>query len=192
MPEEENEKNQTEHLEPFGTQEIRELLSLLGHTDVTELLIERGTARLHIKRGGTAPYPAPHASPSPHQTHPHHPVAPPVWSASTLAPLGSSHHPHPPEQLHPHHEDEPQVEMPAGYTIPAPVVGIFYESPAPGEPSFVQEGDEIQVGDTVGIIEAMKIMNEIESEVAGRIVRILVKNGQPVEYGQPLMVVEPV
>ena len=59
------------------------------------------------------------------------------------------------------------------------------------DPPFVQEGDEIHIGDAVGIIEAMKMMNEIESEVSGRIARILVKNGQPVEYGQPLMVVEP-
>ena len=67
----------------------------------------------------------------------------------------------------------------------------FYEAPSPKDPPYVQEGDTIEPGDRVGIVEAMKMMNEIESEIAGRVVRILVKNGQPVEYGQPLMIVEP-
>jgi acetyl-CoA carboxylase biotin carboxyl carrier protein len=72
------------------------------------------------------------------------------------------------------------------------MVGTFYVAPSPKDSPYVQEGDTIQAGDRVGIVEAMKMMNEIESEIAGRIVRILVKNGQPVEYGQPLMLVEPV
>lgn len=71
------------------------------------------------------------------------------------------------------------------------MVGTFYAAPSPKDKPFVQEGDEVRVGDTVGIVEAMKMMNEIESDVAGRVARILVKNGQPVEYGQPLMVIEP-
>jgi acetyl-CoA carboxylase biotin carboxyl carrier protein len=81
--------------------------------------------------------------------------------------------------------------MPAGHTIVAPMVGTFYAASSPKDRPFVSEGDEIHVGDTVGIVEAMKMMNEIESDVSGRVARILVKNGQPIEYGQPLMVVEP-
>jgi acetyl-CoA carboxylase biotin carboxyl carrier protein len=71
------------------------------------------------------------------------------------------------------------------------MVGTFYGAASPKDAPFVSEGDTIHAGDKVGIIEAMKMMNEIESEFAGRVARILVKNGQPVEFGQPLMVIEP-
>ena len=81
--------------------------------------------------------------------------------------------------------------IPHGQPITSPMVGTFYGSPSPKDPSYVQEGDTIQPGDRVGIVEAMKMMNEIESEIGGRVARILVKNGQPVEYGQPLMIIEP-
>ena len=75
--------------------------------------------------------------------------------------------------------------------IPSPVVGTFYRSPAPDEPSFVEVGDRINIGQVVCIVEAMKVMNEIEAEVTGEIIEILVQNGEPVEYGQPLMRVKP-
>jgi acetyl-CoA carboxylase biotin carboxyl carrier protein len=74
--------------------------------------------------------------------------------------------------------------------LKSPMVGTFYRAPAPDSPVFVQEGDMVQKGQALCIVEAMKMMNEIESEVAGRVVRILVENGQPVEYDQPLMVIE--
>ncbi|MES1025520.1 acetyl-CoA carboxylase biotin carboxyl carrier protein [Gloeocapsa sp. BRSZ] len=73
----------------------------------------------------------------------------------------------------------------------SPMVGTFYRAPAPGEPSFVDVGDRVRSGQTVCIIEAMKLMNEIEAEVSGRVVEILVQNGEPVEYGQPLMRLSP-
>jgi acetyl-CoA carboxylase biotin carboxyl carrier protein len=72
----------------------------------------------------------------------------------------------------------------------SPMVGTFYRAPAPEAPAFVQEGDMVQRGQALCIVEAMKMMNEIESEVAGRVIKILVENGQPVEYEQPLMVIE--
>jgi acetyl-CoA carboxylase biotin carboxyl carrier protein len=75
--------------------------------------------------------------------------------------------------------------------IPSPMVGTFYRSPAPGEPAFVEVGDRIRSGQTVCIIEAMKLMNEIEAEVSGQVMEILVQNGEPVEYGQPLMRINP-
>jgi len=81
--------------------------------------------------------------------------------------------------------------LPAGQPVTAPMVGTFYAAPTPKDPAYVQEGDTIHPGDRVGIIEAMKMMNEIECEVGGRVARILVKNGQPVEYGQTLMIIEP-
>lgn len=84
----------------------------------------------------------------------------------------------------------PQIN-PKWVEIISPVVGIFYRAPSPDEPSFVQVGDRITVGQPVCIIEAMKVMNEIEAEVSGEIMEILVENGEPVEYNQPLMRVNP-
>ncbi len=75
--------------------------------------------------------------------------------------------------------------------IESPMVGTFYRAPAPGAEPYVKEGDSIQKGTVVCIVEAMKLMNEIESEVAGRIVRVMAENGKPVEFGQPLFLVEP-
>lgn len=77
------------------------------------------------------------------------------------------------------------------YTITAPMIGTYYAAPAPGEKPFVQPGDQIEEGQTVGIIEAMKIMNEIAADVSGEVVEIVAENGQTVEYGSPLVVVRP-
>ena len=84
----------------------------------------------------------------------------------------------------------PSIE-PILVEVPSPMVGTFYRSPAPAEPPFVEVGDRIRSGQTVCIIEAMKLMNEIEAEVSGRIIEILVQDGEPVEYGQPLMRINP-
>jgi acetyl-CoA carboxylase biotin carboxyl carrier protein len=161
----------------FGISAVRELLRLINDSDITEILIERGDTRLHVKRGPTPV------------------VAPPITMApmaqmaqmATLpsVPVQPMFQPAPPPP------DTPPAQLPAGHTVVAPMVGTFYSTPSPKDPPFVQEGDEVHVGDSIGIIEAMKMMNEIESEVAGRVAKILVKNGQPVEYGQPLMVIEP-
>lgn len=75
------------------------------------------------------------------------------------------------------------------HTVKSPIVGTFYEAPSPGSPAFVKVGDQVETGQPVGIVEAMKLMNEIESDVSGEIVKRLVQNGQPVEYGQPLFAV---
>jgi acetyl-CoA carboxylase biotin carboxyl carrier protein len=75
--------------------------------------------------------------------------------------------------------------------VPSPMVGTFYRAPAPGESSFVEVGDRVKSGQTVCIIEAMKLMNEIEAEISGQVMEILVQNGEPVEYGQPLMRINP-
>jgi acetyl-CoA carboxylase biotin carboxyl carrier protein len=76
-------------------------------------------------------------------------------------------------------------------TIEAPMVGTFYRAPSPDAQAFVRDGDRVKKGQVVCIIEAMKLMNEIESKVAGRVVKVLVENAQPVEYGQPLFLLEP-
>ncbi len=85
----------------------------------------------------------------------------------------------------------PELPHSAGIEVTAPMVGTFYRSPSPESSSFVIEGDYVAAGQTLCIIEAMKIMNEIESEVTGRITKILGQDGQAVEYGQPLFVIEP-
>lgn len=79
---------------------------------------------------------------------------------------------------------------PAGHTVTAPMVGTYYGAPAPGAKPFVQIGSKVEVGDTLCIIEAMKMMNQIESDAAGTIVAIMADNGEPVEFGQPLFIIE--
>ncbi|GMR17621.1 MAG: acetyl-CoA carboxylase biotin carboxyl carrier protein [Gammaproteobacteria bacterium] len=80
--------------------------------------------------------------------------------------------------------------IPVGHTVDSPMVGTFYRAPTPGANSFVEEGDQVSVGDTLCIIEAMKMLNEIETDKSGTIRAILKENGQPVEYGEPLFVIE--
>ena len=82
------------------------------------------------------------------------------------------------------------VEEPTGHVVKSPMVGTFYRSPSPGAPAFIELGANVKAGDTLCIIEAMKLLNEIEAEVGGVVKKILVENGQPVEYGQPLFVIE--
>jgi len=84
----------------------------------------------------------------------------------------------------------PVPETPKGHTVTAPMVGTFYASPAPGSPSFAEVGTMVAVGDTLCIIEAMKMMNQIEADKAGRVAAVLAKNGEPVEYGQPLFIIQ--
>ncbi|MCG8352748.1 MAG: acetyl-CoA carboxylase biotin carboxyl carrier protein [Chloroflexales bacterium] len=173
-PNETTEQTSDQSIADFGLDAVRELLQLIGQTDITEILIERGNIKLHIKRGNSAPgQTTPQALPAPNPGY-------------TPIPASSMAKPTPHDDLANH-----QIEMPAGYTVTAPMVGTFYAQPSPKEQPFVREGEEVHAGDIVGIIEAMKMMNEIECEVSGRVARILAKNGQPVEYGQPLMVIEP-
>lgn len=83
-----------------------------------------------------------------------------------------------------------EPEAPAGHVVKSPMVGTFYRSPSPGSPPFIEQGSVVKAGDTLCIIEAMKLLNEIEAEVGGTVTKILVDNGQPVEYGQPLFLIE--
>ncbi|MFT5725157.1 MAG: acetyl-CoA carboxylase biotin carboxyl carrier protein [Bacteroidia bacterium] len=88
--------------------------------------------------------------------------------------------------------DTPVEEAEDGAEIKSPMIGTFYRSPSPDKPNFVEVGDEIRVGQTICIVEAMKLFNEIESEVAGRVVKVCVDDASPVEYDQPLFIVEPI
>ncbi len=87
-------------------------------------------------------------------------------------------------------ETAPKKEEPQGHIVRSPMVGIFYRSPAPGAKPFVEVGQRVEVGDVLCIIEAMKILNQIEADKAGIVTKILVENGEPVEYNQPLFVIE--
>lgn len=159
--------------------EIRELLSLLNQTDLAEFTLKSSDFELILrKQGKESDRPTVVESVDPSRFMPP-PVAPVAPIAPAVPPAAAL--PSPPSPL----ATEKLVE------ITSPIVGTFYSAPAPDEPPFVNVGDRIRNGQTVCIIEAMKIMNEIEAEVNGEIVEILVKNGDSVEFGQALMRVNP-
>jgi acetyl-CoA carboxylase biotin carboxyl carrier protein len=162
-------------------QQLRELLLAIAQTDITELSLKSDTFELKVKKGSVAiaselvpVVPTTVTTPS----SPTVAVTTPVDNPPVTPPSESTSSPTKTEQ-------QKWVE------ITSPMVGTFYRAPAPDEPSFVEVGEQISKGDTVCIIEAMKLMNDIEAEVAGEIVEILVENGEPVEYGQALMRVNP-
>ena len=158
----------------MNQKELRELIEFLIEKDIAEFELERGDVKVRVKRGVLAAA-----------------TAMPLHSAAPLAPLSPSGVP-----------AEPLMESPgAGKTsasadeglhvVKSPIVGTFYESPSPGSPPFVKPGDKVEAGQVLCIIEAMKLMNEIEADLGGEIVKRLVNNGQPVEYGQPLFSIRP-
>src|SRR5207249_4899876 len=153
---------------------VKELVRLISATDISELHLESGQVRITIKRGGqlSGSYSMPVYTPSA--------TLPESRSAGLLNLIGNNPGPggYPAEDI---------VLSEGEQLLVAPMVGTFYEAPAPNAEPYVTEGDPVELGQTVGIIEAMKMMNEIESEFAGVVTRILVQNAQPVEYGQPLM-----
>lgn len=151
---------------PLDLTELRELLTALNHTDISELTLKSDDFELTIRRGSRLDMP---------------PIAP--------APMPQPPAP-PPEPMRPEPPSPPMGDRKLS-EVTSPIVGTFYRSPSPDEPPFVDLGSRIQKGQVVCIIEAMKVMNEIEAEVSGEIVEILAQNGQPVEYGQPLMRVNP-
>ena len=153
----------------MNQQELKELIEFVVEKDIAEFELELGDVKVRMKRAGDQSAPAVQYIPAP--------VATPFPSSSTPAPQVSSSSP---QSAKPAQEEE---EL---HTVKSPIVGTFYESPSPGAPPFVKPGDQIEVGQILCIIEAMKLMNEIESEYAGELVKRLVQNGQPVEYGQPL------
>jgi acetyl-CoA carboxylase biotin carboxyl carrier protein len=161
---------------PMNQKELKELIEYIVEKDIAEFELERGDVKVRIKRA------APEAqTPEPRfAAVPHAPAgagaAPPI--ASPVATSVPSPAPAAPA------EEEPGLHI-----IRSPIVGTFYESPSPGAPPFAKAGDTISVGQVLCIIEAMKLMNEIESDYAGELVKTFVSNGQPVEYGQPLFTV---
>jgi acetyl-CoA carboxylase biotin carboxyl carrier protein len=155
--------------------QLRALLALLGESDIQELRLEGDDFRLEVRRNLPAPASAAMAPA---------PVAPPPAAAGSASPGAPA--PAPASSPPP-----PPVVRSDLQEITAPMVGTFYRAPAPGDPPFVEIGNRINAGQTVCILEAMKLMNELESEVSGELVEILVENGTPVEFGQVLMRIKP-
>ncbi len=163
----------------MNLKEIKELIDIITEKSITEFELERAGVRLKIKRGvadssvpvvSLAPVPVALPAAAPLAAAPQAPAAQPAAPAAAPAP------PEPPPEQNLH-------------TVKSPIVGTFYEAPSPGAPPFVKPGDHVTPGKVLCIIEAMKLMNEIECDVDGEVVKRFVENGQPVEYGEPLFAI---
>jgi acetyl-CoA carboxylase biotin carboxyl carrier protein len=155
------------------TKEIQKLLDFIAHSGLDEVNIETSELKISVKRYGGNTAAVPVAAPS---------VV--VQSAPVAVPTPAA--PSAPAAATPVASDANLI------TVKSPMIGTFYRSSNPESPALVNVGDEIKPGKVLCIIEAMKLFNEIESEVAGRIVKVLVENASPVEYDQPLFLVEPI
>ena len=160
------------------TKDIQKLIDFISLSNLDEVSIETSELKLSIKRYGAAPVIVQQAAPAM--------IAAPVAAAPVaVAAAPAAVAPAAPVAAPP---AEPVSNL---VTVKSPMIGTFYRSPSPDKPSLVEVGDEILVGKVVCVIEAMKLFNEIESEISGKIVKILVENASPVEYDQPLFLVEP-
>jgi len=171
--------------------ELKEILQMLEERDITEFELEEEGRRLRVRRPG-APHAPSAAAPIAFSTAPG-PGAPATASGSTSvgAPEAAASlpaAPPPAAALAPPAEAEAE---PGLTIVKSPIVGTFFRSPDPSAPPFVSVGDRVKVGQVLCIIEAMKLMNEIEAELAGEIVKVHHDNGQPVQYGEPLFTLRP-
>jgi len=164
----------------MNQRELKELIEFLIEKDIAEFELERGDVKVRIRRGNAAAAPAAAHSVS-YFPVPSAPLPAPEIGISPAAAASS-----PPGKA----ASAPAAE--AGlHAVRSPIVGTYYESPSPGSPPFVKPGDKVEVGQVLCIVEAMKLMNEIESDAAGEVVKILVSNNQPIEYGQELFLIRP-
>jgi acetyl-CoA carboxylase biotin carboxyl carrier protein len=163
----------------MNQKEIKELIELLVEKDITEFELERGDVKVHVKRGNS--------------THAVVQVAPaiqtvpvaltPTGAAATASATPQTAVSAPPSPAAPAAETASDADL---FILKSPIVGTYYEAPSPGTPPFVKVGDAVKEGQVLCIIEAMKLMNEIETEVSGVLEKAFVGNGSPVEYGMPL------
>lgn len=153
----------------FNIGEINDLINAVNHSNVNELKLEKGDFKITIRQGGTV-------ISTTNQVIQSAPAAPSVAAPApqAAAPVAA-----------------PPVAADNLITIKSPMIGTFYRSSGPGKPLFVNVGDEIREGQVLCIVEAMKLFNEIESEISGKIVKILADDASPVEYDQPLFLVQP-
>ncbi|HEY0660196.1 MAG TPA: acetyl-CoA carboxylase biotin carboxyl carrier protein [Lysobacter sp.] len=150
---------------------IKKLIDLLEESNLAEIEIKEGEESVRLARTPkgvqVAAAPIMHAAPAPAPVMPMH--------GPTEAASGGS--------------PKPAADLPPGHIVRAPMVGTFYASPSPDKPAFVAVGQAVKAGDTLGIIEAMKMFNPIEADVAGTVLKVMVENGQPIEFDQPLFVI---
>lgn len=155
--------------------DIQKLLDFIAHSGLDEVNIETGEFKVSVKRNAAGQFIPAASAPAVSSA----PVAvAPVPQASVSVPAT------PPSA--------PKADDSKYLTIKSPMIGTFYRSGGPDKPSFIEIGDEVTAGKVVCIVEAMKLFNEIESEISGRVVKVLVENATPVEYDQPLFLVEPI
>jgi acetyl-CoA carboxylase biotin carboxyl carrier protein len=163
----------------MNQKELKELIEFLIEKDITEFELERGDVKIKIRRAGEhSSVPVRHEMPfmavPAVSAMPVSPTAHIAVAASPSAPAVPASAPAVEENLH---------------LVKSPIVGTFYEAPSPGAPPFVKVGDSVELGQVLCIVEAMKLLNEIESDVAGEIVKKMASNGQPIEYGQELFAI---
>ena len=145
---------------------VKKLIELLEESGVAEIEIHEGEESVRISRQSAAAAPMPYPM-----------MAPAPAAAPSAAPTPAA-------------EAPAEAAIPAGHAVNSPMVGTFYRAPSPGASAFVEVGSRVNVGDTLCIIEAMKMLNQIEADKAGVIKAVLVENAEPVEYGQALFVIE--
>ena len=146
---------------------VKKLIELLEESGIAELEINEGEESVRISRYSSAPAPVSYAAA---------PAAPAPAAAAPAATVAE--------------ESSDEDSLPSGHVVKSPMVGTYYSASSPGSRPFVSVGDSVTEGETVCIVEAMKILNQIEADVSGVVKAILVENAQPVEYGQPLMIIE--
>jgi acetyl-CoA carboxylase biotin carboxyl carrier protein len=156
----------------MNQKELKELIEFLIEKDIAEFELERGDVKVKIKRAGQHTVQTRAEVPYVAVTVPQ--TGPPAVVTSSAAPPAAPVEPVLEENLH---------------IVKSPIVGTLYEAPSPGAPPFVKVGDMVEVGQVLCIVEAMKLLNEIESDVAGEIVKKMGSNGQPIEYGQELFAI---
>lgn len=145
---------------------LKTLIDLVAESDIAELEVTEGESKVRIVK-------------TPAATQGHMMMMQPQQALAQTAPVAAAVAP----------VVAPVIDEPVGHVVKSPMVGTFYRSSAPGTPSYVEIGSVVKEGDTLCIIEAMKLLNEIDTDAAGTVTQILVENGQPVEYGQPLFVI---
>lgn len=155
---------------------VKKLLDLISESEVDEVSIEEGEFKIKVKKTSD-----PSSQPAVHYQIPQQPQAPqqpaqPQQPAPAESAEGDT--------------EESESKQPDGEVVKSPIVGTFYEAPSPDSDPFVKEGDRIAAGEPLCIVEAMKIMNEIEAEFSGTVQKILVDNGSPVEFEQPLFIIK--
>jgi acetyl-CoA carboxylase biotin carboxyl carrier protein len=155
---------------PIGLEDVKALISLVAKEHIQEFEFESGNVRFRIRKDGVAA-----AAPAPLPTSAPAPAAVQMPTQTLVAPLSQA--------------AEGPADEPGVHFITSPIVGTFYRAPSPSASSYVQVGDFVKPGQTLCVVEAMKLMNEIECDTAGEVVRVLVENGQPVEYGERLFAV---